>query len=153
MNLSPLHGTEFLSSFHSAIILYIAPCQRYAGFISFHWMREDGEILHIPFHSSVYKIRLEKKILSRKRGGDVDKKRNILFTTFPQGKFLSSRCSFLLKVNLYTAISLSPTQEDCFNAPGCLEMLLRATRWSCLCILITGKHELNTNCRPDENFV
>ena len=53
MNLSLLHGPEFLFSFLSAIILYIVPCQAYAGFISFHWMREDGKILHIPFHNSV----------------------------------------------------------------------------------------------------
>lgn len=128
MNLSLLHGPEFLFSFHSAIILYIVPCQAYAGFISFHWMREDGKILHIPFHNSVYQIGQKKEILRRKRGGDGDKNRNILFITFPGGTSRYFPYFFFLKVNLYPEISLSATQEHCFNASGYLRMLLTAAR-------------------------
>jgi hypothetical protein len=127
MNLSLLCGTEFLCYSHNAIILYTVPCQPYAGFISFHWIREGGEFLHIPFHSCLLDT-LKKRNTIGKWGGYGDKKRNIPFITFPRGKFPFCSYSFFLKVNLYPATSLSGTQEQCLNASGCSRMLLGAAR-------------------------
>lgn len=127
MNLSLLSGTEFLYSFHNAIILCTVPCQPDAGFISSHWLREGAEFLHVHLHSSVWCIRLGKRNTEGKGDGDGDKKRNILFIIFPRGTFPVSSYSFL-KVNLYPATSLSATQEHRLSVPGCTGMLLGAAR-------------------------
>jgi hypothetical protein len=73
---------------------------------------------------------VKKRNTKGKWGEHGDKERNILFIISPRGTFPFSSYSSFLKVNLYTATSLSATQEHCLNAPGSSRMLLRAARWT-----------------------
>jgi hypothetical protein len=151
MNLSLLHGTGFLYSFHSVIILYTVPCQRCAGFISSHCMRESVDFLPRSLSQLCLVYRLGERNTEGKWVGDGDKKRNILFVIFPPGVRFLSPLTPLWKLTCTLQLHYEKLKNT-VSVPQVVRERCWVPRGKLVYILITAEYKLNINFRPDEIF-